>query len=539
MNNGIFSFHKGRNSLSLSSHARSFRLDRFPWLTAAVVLVNVAVYTHTARQGPLDIDAMVRFGGKVGPLIVDAGQFWRLLTANFLHRDALHLTLNMLVLAIAGGVLENAYRRLDFLALLLLSGLATMTLSLLLSDGISIGASGMIYGCLGAAVVFGFRHRSLLPPRYRRVLGEAAIPTVLMFLWIGWTSSGVDNSAHLGGMLLGVAGGLILRPRPLLDSPDSRRKPLLRALVVAGLVAAPIAAGRWLRWMPPFRTAWDDDLGISMQLPRDWRRGPDNPAKLAFDNGLPGLGRATFSAKAIAGEELLDLAAQAKSFVRRDLDPRSLGARVLRVDVSPPAPARIGDSPALRVEASIEEPSGATRLAAYFVRRGELVDRLVFTHPAQFPRYAAVIERMVERLEFVESRELREARARALLFPGAPWASATLGTALRRHGDPSAAVEALRSAVRAQPTSALFQAQLALTLLEAGWREEGCAISAKAIREAPADPRAREAEARCELARGNPAGALERLRSARALAPIDERLRQAEESLRRELESDR
>src|SRR5216683_6533739 len=94
---------------------RSFRLDRIPWLTAAVILVNVAGYTYTARQGPLDVDAMVRFGGKVGPLIVDAGQFWRLLTANFLHRDALHLSVNMLVLAIVGGVLENAYPRPTFL----------------------------------------------------------------------------------------------------------------------------------------------------------------------------------------------------------------------------------------------------------------------------------------------------------------------------------------------------------------------------------------------------------------------------------------
>ena len=533
MNQRIFSPNKGRNSLSLSLHARSFRLDRFPWLTAAVILVNVSVYAYTARQGPLDIDAMVRFGAKVGPLIVDAGQFWRLLTANFLHRDALHLTVNMLVLAIVGGVLENAHRRLDFLALLLLSGLATMTVSLLLSDGISVGASGMVYGCLGGAVVFGFKYRSLLPPRHRRILGEAAIPTVLMFLWIGWTSSGVDNSAHLGGLLLGMASGLVLRPRLLFDRPVSRGRTLLRALAVASLVAVPIAAGRWLHWMPPFRTEREDDLGISIQLPRDWRKGPDSPAKFAFDNGLPGLGRATFSADAIAGDELVDIAARAQSFVRRDLGARSPGSRM---DVSPPVPTRIADRPALRVEASFEEPSGVMRLVAYFVRRGELVYQLVVTHPAGFSRYGSVIEQMVERVRFVESRELREARARALLFPGAPWASATLGTALRRVGDPSAAAEALRSAVRAQPTSALFQAQLALTLLQMGQLEEGCAISAKAVREAPADPRAREADARCELARGNSGAALERLRSARALAPIDERLRQAEEALRRELE---
>jgi membrane associated rhomboid family serine protease len=501
----------------------------------AVILLNVAIYAYTARQGPLDIDAMVRFGGKVGPLIVDVGQFWRLLTANFLHRDVLHLVLNMFVLFNVGVALENAYRPLDFLALLLLSGLATMTVSLFLSEAISVGASGMVYGCLGGVMMFGLRYRSLLPPRYRRVLG-AAIPTVLMFLWIGWTSSGVDNSAHLGGLLVGIASGLFLRPRLLLDRPVSRGRTLFRALAVAILAVAPIAAALLLRWMPPFRTERDDDLGISIQLPRDWRRGADRPGPVAYDNGLPGLGRASFSAEAIARDDFWDIAAQAQTFVRQSLRPQSLGPRVMRADFSPPVPARIGDRPSLRVEASFEDTSGVTRLVAYFVRRGELVYQIVFTHPAGFSRYGAVIDQMVERLGFVESRELREARARALLFPGAPWASAALGTALRQLGDPSA-VEALRSAVRAQPTSALFQAQLGLALLQMGQLEEGCAFSAKAVRQAPADARALEADARCELARGNSNRALEVLRSARALAPVDDRLRQAEEALRRKLET--
>jgi hypothetical protein len=318
----------------------------------------------------------------------------------------------------------------------------------------------MVYGCLGGAMMFGLRYRSLLPARYRRILGEAAIPTVLMFLWIGWTSSGVDNAAHLGGLLLGIASGLLLRPRLLFDRPVSHGRTLFRALAVATLAIAPIAATRLLHWMPPFRTERDDDLGISIQLPRDWRRGGDKPGLFAYDNGLPGLGRATFSAEAIVRDDFWDIAAEAPAIVRWSLLPQSLGTPVERVDISPPVSARIGDRPSLRVDASIEETSGVTRLVAYFVRRGELVYQLVFTQPARFPRYGAVIDQMVERLGFVESRELREARARALFFPGAPWASAALGTVLRRLGDPSAAIEALRSAVRARPTSALFQAQL-------------------------------------------------------------------------------
>jgi len=188
------------------------------------------------------------------------------------------------------------------------------------------------------------------------------------------------------------------------------------------------------------------------------------------------------------------------------------------------------------VEASFEEPSGVTRLVAYFVRRGELVYQLVFTHPSAFPRYAAVVDRMVQALRLDEPRRLREARARALLFPGAPWALAALGTTLGELGEPRAAVDALRLAVGAQPSSSSFRAQLALALLKAGELEQACAESAVATDQSPDEPLPLEAAARCELARGHSRQALERLRAARALAPSDERLRTAEEALRTAVE---
>jgi membrane associated rhomboid family serine protease/tetratricopeptide (TPR) repeat protein len=524
---GIYrSLHEPRRAL----FARTFRFGRFPWLTAAVILLNAGVYALTARQGPLDVDAMVRFGGKVGPLIIDVGQFWRLLTANFLHRDALHLVLNMFVLLNVGGAMENAYRALDYLALLLFSGLATMSTSLLLSDAVSVGASGMVYGCLGAVVVFGLKYRALLPARYRRIFGEAAIPTVLIFLWIGWTSSGVDNSAHFGGLLAGVALGMFLHPK-LLHEP-SRWWMVARAGMVASLLAAPFAAGALLRRMPPLRTERDDGFGISIQLPRDWRRGANRLGQLAYYNGLPGLGRATFAAEAVVLDESADVAEEAKKFVDERLRPQSLGPEVSHVAATSPAPTRIAERDGLQVDAVLEEPFGATRLVAYFVRRGELVYQLVFTHPAAFPQYAEVIRRMVQGLRFDEPRELREARARALMFPGAPWASATLGTALRQLGDAQAAIEALRTAVRERPTAALFRAQLARALLQAGQLEEACSASAQAVLDAPNDPQTLEADARCELSRGNPSRALERLQAARSVAPTDERLRRAEDALR-------
>ncbi|MFL5320982.1 MAG: rhomboid family intramembrane serine protease, partial [Myxococcaceae bacterium] len=235
--------------------SRAFRFSKWPWITTAVIFVNLAVYVWMAKDGPLDLDAMVRFGGKAGPLILDVGEVWRLFTANFLHRNALHIGLNMFVLFNVGAALENAYRPLDYLWLLLLSGLATMTASLFLADAVSVGASGMVYGCLGGIVIFGLKYRSILPSRYRRVLGEAAIPIVLIFLWIGWTSVGVDNSAHLGGLVAGLAVAPLLRPRLLADRPRSKWSPALRAIPAIGLLLCLLFGDTiFAAHLPPLRT---------------------------------------------------------------------------------------------------------------------------------------------------------------------------------------------------------------------------------------------------------------------------------------------
>jgi membrane associated rhomboid family serine protease len=99
---------------------QAFHFSQFPWITTLLVLANLGAYAFTSRHGPMEIDEMVRFGGKVGPLVADLGEIWRLLTANFLHRGALHVGLNMFVLLAVGTALENAYRSLDYLWLLLI-----------------------------------------------------------------------------------------------------------------------------------------------------------------------------------------------------------------------------------------------------------------------------------------------------------------------------------------------------------------------------------------------------------------------------------
>jgi Flp pilus assembly protein TadD len=174
---------------------------------------------------------------------------------------------------------------------------------------------------------------------------------------------------------------------------------------------------------------------------------------------------------------------------------------------------------------------------AFFVPRGEWVYRLVFTWPAAFPAYEAVVDRMVADLRFGEPAMLREARARALLVPGAAGPLRALGGALRRWGQPEEAVAPLEEAVRLAPSHVETRVELARALFEAGRGEQGCHAAAEARVYGPWDTGVLEAGVRCELARGNVTLALERLEEARRVDPRDARLRAAEAALRAVLEA--
>ncbi len=516
--------------------ARTFSLTHFPHATALLILAMLATFLYTAGQGPLDIDAMVLFGAKVSPLIIDLGELHRLLIANFLHRDPVHIGMNAFVLFNVGAALENIYRRIDYLLLLLVSGIATMASSLFFSDAVTVGASGMVYGGLGALVVFGLRYRSILPAGYRRLLGDAAIPVVLILFWVGWTSVGVDSAAHVGGLSAGGAVAMFLSPKLLVDRPRARFGPMVRALAFAALIGLTFFGQGLLEdRLPPLFAERDDGFGIQVWLPQGWRRGTNRVGQLVYYNGLPGAGSATFSAEAIVSTEPGDAQAAAAQFAVESLNPPALGPDVLRVTAEKPEVTKVGEHDGLLVRATLDRSFGPTRLFAYFVPRGDLVYQLVFSYPVNFPRYGGVMDRVISQVHFDEPKSLREARARALLFPGAAFGLGQLGDSLRRLGAPHEAAEALRSAVAAEPSSAPFRALLALSLLQTGAVDEACRSSQGAVLYGPTNALALEADARCLLARGNAARALIQLQAAVAAAPGDVRLRKAEQALRAEV----
>ena len=156
--------------------------------------------------GSTNSRVLILFGAKVNPLI-EAGQYWRLLTSIFIHIGFTHLLFNTYALFVLGKYSEKIFGHSKLIILFIFSGLTGSTLSYLMSPHLSAGASGGIFGLLGAIVVYGWDNQ---------FLRSSGLITNLMIilglnLVLGMIIPGLDNFAHLGGLIGGSSIGIILR----------------------------------------------------------------------------------------------------------------------------------------------------------------------------------------------------------------------------------------------------------------------------------------------------------------------------------------
>jgi len=174
-----------------------------PYVTYILLAVTVFIYLlQVGTQYLLGTDLPFQLGAKYGPLI-RLGEIWRLITPVFLHASLLHIGFNMYALVIYGRGLEARFGHGRFLLLYFLSAYAGNVLSFLLVPNPSLGASTAIFGLLAAEAIFLIKNRGLLGNRINATLLN------LLFiagynLFIGFTSQGVDNFGHIGGLLGGL-----------------------------------------------------------------------------------------------------------------------------------------------------------------------------------------------------------------------------------------------------------------------------------------------------------------------------------------------
>ena len=174
-----------------------------PFATYVILGVTTFIYLlQLAGQYMLKTDLVGQLGIKNDALI-RAGELWRLITPVFLHASILHIAFNMYALVIFGRGIEARYGHGRFVLLYFLSGYAGNVMSFLLTVNPSLGASTAIFGLIAAEGVFIIQNRKLLGTRATRSLINLFYIAGVNLL-IGFTTTGVDNWGHIGGLLGGL-----------------------------------------------------------------------------------------------------------------------------------------------------------------------------------------------------------------------------------------------------------------------------------------------------------------------------------------------
>lgn len=184
---------------------RRVRVPRPQSLTVVLLAGIVGMFGLEVLLGATrDIRALADMGAMV-PGLVREGQYWRLFSSIALHADVFHLLFNAWALYLFGSIVEETFGTLRFAAVFLITGFVASATSFAFGSGaVSVGASGAVFGLLGAWVAYNWRRRNLAMARGN--LSTALLLIGLNVVW-GFTVPGIDNAAHLGGLAAGLAAG--------------------------------------------------------------------------------------------------------------------------------------------------------------------------------------------------------------------------------------------------------------------------------------------------------------------------------------------
>lgn len=183
-----------------------------PPVTLLLIAANIGAFVWEVNRGALASREAIIAAGALSRTLVLNGEIWRLVTPMFLHGSPEHLIGNMIALYILGMACEHALGSARMLGVYLVSGTAASLLSMALNPGPSVGASGAIFGLVGAVIAVLNTHKQRLYLRDRRI-GAVLVAWAIYTIATGLMSPLVDNAAHAGGFLGGALLGLKLEPR--------------------------------------------------------------------------------------------------------------------------------------------------------------------------------------------------------------------------------------------------------------------------------------------------------------------------------------
>lgn len=163
-------------------------------ITYILIAINIITFLLTYFNIPLFYKLILN------PVAVKEGEIYRLITSTFMHGSIFHLLMNMYTLYILGKQIETFLGKYKFLLIYLVSGLTGSLLSCILTNSYSLGASGAIFGIFGCLLYFGLHYRLY----FGTVILKEIIPIIVLNLLIGFTLTGIDNAAHIGGLIGGL-----------------------------------------------------------------------------------------------------------------------------------------------------------------------------------------------------------------------------------------------------------------------------------------------------------------------------------------------
>ncbi len=210
---GIEYIIKVSDSINKSNEIRNKKAEKLfsfkmPVITDILIFICVLVFIcmYIFGNGSYDSDTLIKFGANIDTYTKN-GDYYRLITCMFLHIGILHLICNMYSLYIIGNVVENFFGKWKYLIIYFISGISGSILSMAFSHNtILAGASGAIFGLLGALLYFGYY--------YRAYLGSAGKSTIIQVIFInlliGFMVPGISNAAHIGGLVGGVLSSMMV-----------------------------------------------------------------------------------------------------------------------------------------------------------------------------------------------------------------------------------------------------------------------------------------------------------------------------------------
>lgn len=207
---GVELFVKISEDINKESFENSKKVERVfarkePVITYALLVVCIFLYVFLGFSSgsliDIDSDTLVEFGGNIG-YFTKSGEYFRLFCSIFLHGNIMHLIFNMYSLYVIGPQVESFFGKFKYIFIFVFSGVVGSLLSLAFNPGnvVSVGASGALFGILGSICYFGYHYRVY----FGNILKSQIIPIIMLNLLLGFMSSGIDNFAHIGGLIGGI-----------------------------------------------------------------------------------------------------------------------------------------------------------------------------------------------------------------------------------------------------------------------------------------------------------------------------------------------